>query len=658
MTITVRLHRFLLVVVGLLALVVLTAGPVAAHAVVVSSSPGDREQLPTAPQQVQIVFSEDVTTVGPGLQVVDGAGARVSTGAVTQPEPRTLAVALPEDLGDGSYVASYRIISADGHPVSGAIVFGVGSGGSAGLAAATPTTGDPGWELFGALARFVMYTAALLAAGGAFFLAFLDDVGPEERVLFRLVRWSAPVAAVGVAGVVLAQTALATGEGLGSVTDVSLVRQALVSGLGWNVVVLLIGLAALLVALELRGVPAQVLVFYGSVTTCLSFALWGHAAEGTNRWLAMIADGLHVLVAAIWFGGLVALTLTLRARVRAARLDAAGEPVPAIGEPVDTAAETQGSAGATAGATATAVLDRPAAIGGGEGSTAAASVAAGGGPDQVGLADESGALHRAGGDRPDADHDLADPDDPDPYETGRIVARFSTTAAISVLLLAGAGLALAWTQLGTITNLISTTYGQVLLAKVAVAVLVGGVAVYNNQVLLPRLGDEEEDFVQGQLGGGPAAPAPGWDRLVRTARLEALGLVVVLALTGVLVNLVPGRSGDTPAGPFNQTQTIEGGNRLNLVVSPALVGTNNLHLTYSTPAGTPLTVASSQVQMSLPDKGIEPITRPLQPAGAGHFILDASTDLAVPGTWSIVVETRVNAFTAEVTTFSVPITPP
>ncbi len=627
-----RLARVAVVLAGVLAALVALAGPAAAHAVVVASSPGDRERLTTPPKDVRITFSEDVTTVGKGLQVVGRDGNAVDDGSPTQPDGKSLAVGLPANLANGTYTASYRVISADGHPVSGAIVFAVGDGAS--FDAAAPATGDPAWETIGAVFRFITYTAALLAAGAAFFLAFLDDEGPEDRALFRLVRWSTPVAALGAVGMVVTQTALATGQGVGAVADLSLVRQALVNGLGWNVVVLLVGLAALLVALEVRGIAAQVLVFYGAITTCASFAFWGHAAEGPDRWLALTADALHVIVAAIWFGGLVALAITLRARVRAAD-DDAGAEVATTTEAADGSTATL--AAGSGGATATAVLERP--------------VGAPTGDDAH--ADDD---HRAGEDD-DGDPD-EDDDGPDLYETGRIVARFSTTAAISVALLAIAGVALAWTQLGGLNNLLSTTYGKLLLAKVLVAAAVGVVAIYNNVRLLPSLGDEEEDFVQGELGNAPAAPRPRWGRLVRTARIEALGLVVVLAITAVLVNVTPGRAGQATAGPFNQTQTIDGGNRLNIVVSPALVGTNNIHLTYSTPTGTPMQVQKADLELSLPERGIGPITKATQAAGPGHFILDGTPDLAVAGTWTITVKTRVSDFTEDSTSFQVPVTTP
>lgn len=630
-----RVARLVVLLAGILAALVALAGPAAAHAVVVASSPGDRERLTTPPKDVRITFSEDVTTVGKGLQVVGRDGNAVDDGSPTQPDGKTLAVGLPADLPDGTYTASYRVISADGHPVSGAIVFGVGEGAS--FDATAPASGDPLWETVGAVFRFITYAGALLAAGAAFFLAFLDDEGPEDQALFRLVRWSTPIAALGAAGMVVAQAALATGEGLGAVADLSLVRQALVNGLGWNVVVLLVGLAALLVALEVRGIAAQVLVFYGAVTTCASFAFWGHAAEGPNRWLALTADALHVIVAAIWFGGLVALAITLRARVRAAAADDGPDGAAVVGtaEPVDTTATAV--AGSTGGAT-TAVLERPT----GAAPTDPDDRAAGPGDDDP---------------RPTDPDDEAD-DAPDPYETGRIVARFSTTAAISVALLAIAGVALAWTQLGGLDNLVTTTYGRLLLAKVLVVAAVGLVAIYNNVRLLPSLGDEEEDFVQGQLGNGPVAARPRWERLVRTARLEAIGLVVVLAITAVLVNVTPGRAGQATAGPFNQTQTIDGGNRLNIVVSPALVGTNNIHLTYSTATGTPMQVQKADLELSLPERGIGPITKATQAAGPGHFILDGTPDLAVAGTWTITVKTRVSDFTADSTSFQVPITTP
>src|SRR5690606_27792126 len=102
------------------------ASPAAAHAVLVSSSPGEGERLPQGPTEVSLVFSEEVDGELGGVQVLDSTGARVDVGAAVQPSPSQLQVDVAPDLADGTYLVSYRVVSADGHPVSGAVVFAVG----------------------------------------------------------------------------------------------------------------------------------------------------------------------------------------------------------------------------------------------------------------------------------------------------------------------------------------------------------------------------------------------------------------------------------------------------------------------------------------------------------------------------------------------------
>src|SRR5438105_1012249 len=98
--------------------------PVAsAHAVVVGSTPADGARLANAPSAVIIRFDESVGLSLGYLRVVDQAGRRVDTGAANHPAGvgSSIAVSLKSGLGDGSYLASFRVLSADSHPIAGSI---------------------------------------------------------------------------------------------------------------------------------------------------------------------------------------------------------------------------------------------------------------------------------------------------------------------------------------------------------------------------------------------------------------------------------------------------------------------------------------------------------------------------------------------------------
>ncbi|GAA5144267.1 copper resistance protein CopC [Pseudonocardia eucalypti] len=117
-----RIAGPLLGLLGIAALLVGGAGAALAHNVLVSSDPPDGAQLATGPSQLTLRFDlpvkesfSTVTVVGPDGKHFEAAPAQVSGNSV-QVAVRPLGPA-------GQYRVGYRIVSDDGHPVSGAISF-------------------------------------------------------------------------------------------------------------------------------------------------------------------------------------------------------------------------------------------------------------------------------------------------------------------------------------------------------------------------------------------------------------------------------------------------------------------------------------------------------------------------------------------------------
>lgn len=100
--------------------------PAQAHAELISTSPAEGDVVETLPGTVELTFSEAVATPayvvvsGPGGGPVNDGDPQVVDGVVTQPTVDTGAA--------GVYTVDYRVVSADGHPVSGQVDFTVGSG--------------------------------------------------------------------------------------------------------------------------------------------------------------------------------------------------------------------------------------------------------------------------------------------------------------------------------------------------------------------------------------------------------------------------------------------------------------------------------------------------------------------------------------------------
>lgn len=98
------------------------AAPAAAHDELVRSSPRDGAVLATLPGVVTLVFEEPPADGFTTMSVTGPSGARVNTTG-PQTSGATITEPVAGDGRPGSYVITYRIMSDDGHPVSGTIGF-------------------------------------------------------------------------------------------------------------------------------------------------------------------------------------------------------------------------------------------------------------------------------------------------------------------------------------------------------------------------------------------------------------------------------------------------------------------------------------------------------------------------------------------------------
>src|SRR5690554_2080216 len=98
-----------------------------AHAVLLETVPTDGAILADSPDEILLRFNEPVRPIA--VQVLDRSGRTVAAPEHIHAADGTLRIALPAPLPDGGYVVSYRVASADAHPVAGAFLFTVGSAG-------------------------------------------------------------------------------------------------------------------------------------------------------------------------------------------------------------------------------------------------------------------------------------------------------------------------------------------------------------------------------------------------------------------------------------------------------------------------------------------------------------------------------------------------
>lgn len=123
------MRTFVLGLVATLALLVVPTSA-SAHAQLESSDPADGATLTALPQTVSVTLNEDVGS-GAVLRVLDSSGVRVDDDQVTTAGRRVLVGVRPGSSAAGAYRVVYRVVSADGHPVSGEIGFRVQPSGDA-----------------------------------------------------------------------------------------------------------------------------------------------------------------------------------------------------------------------------------------------------------------------------------------------------------------------------------------------------------------------------------------------------------------------------------------------------------------------------------------------------------------------------------------------
>ncbi len=294
-----------------------------AHAVLMESVPAEGASLDTAPASLTLSFNEPVTPVR--IQLLDQQGRDMAEQQSAVTENDSIRLALPPGLPNGLYVASYRVTSADGHPVAGSFTFGIGVAPSS--TASPPQQDDPSHAatLAGLLLRTLHYATLLAGTGGGLFLglvtgrwATLNDRLKPFLCLVLLAAGLSGTLLVGVTGVTLAGQPLAT-----LLTGSPWTTGAASSvGLSAGVALLALLCSACGLALEFRPAVGQALLVTGALLGAASLAVTGHAATASPRWLSAPLVGLHGLMAAYWVGAFWPLTMALRLEspVVAARL--------------------------------------------------------------------------------------------------------------------------------------------------------------------------------------------------------------------------------------------------------------------------------------------------------------------------------------------------
>jgi len=586
--------RIALALAGAAAVMAVLASSASAHAILQQTSPPSGETVKRQPKVIEFRFNEAVETNFGAVKVFDAKGHEVESGGILRPDGQSsVATALKPNLAKGSYTATYHVISADSHPVSGGFVFSVGRAGATPKTVAQLTAADKVGEStqigFG-IARGIGYAAIAIVAGSLFFLiwtwlpALRSTAGADASWREASERFSQRLRSIVLLALFLGglsealqlvfQGATATGSSFWQAVDSTILREVIHTRFGTVHLLALLAFTAMLLLSVPRGWapvlrPASVgatglaaprlgraelaVIFVLAGFLVISPSLAGHASTQSPKGVLVPADIVHVAAMSVWLGGLVALIAVLPVATRA----------------LETSDRTRLLAA--------------------------------------------------------------------------VLLRFSPVALTMVSLLLVSGLVQGYIHVRSLDNLIHTGYGRAVLAKMILLAILIGFGSYNRR-LLPRLK---------MAAAGGASPGAAGAAIRSSLRAEVALIAVVLAVTSALVSYAPATSRAT--GPFAATKTM-GPLELQVTIDPARTGQNAMHL-YITNAkdGRQFTGTKQlDVLLSLPSKGVGPLRADARKAGPGHYVV-LGADFVPGGKWKVQIADRVSAFDQYQTTMDVPI---
>ena len=579
--------------VALVALAVLPAAA-AAHATLEATFPAAQARLANPPDAVRFRFDEGVDLRADSVKVFDGSGRAVQRGGAFHPGGRQaeVAVGLPFELPDGTYTATYHVVSADSHPVSGGVVFHVGRGGAAGASLATLLRGQ--------------------------------TAGPVTATAFSVVR------ALQFAAIAL---------GLGTLISVLAcwipgLRAVAGGGPRWA------GASAVFARRATRLLAVAAIA--GVLSALAALALLAAQLQGGSVWSALRPDVLGDLLrtrfglawavgAGLWLvaGAALAVRPSAVPALRPASVGATGLALRRVEPPLRFLLVPLGALAFLPALSGHASVQRPVAVLLPANVAHVAAMAAWLG----GIAVLVLALQRAAAELADADGTRL---------LVAVVGRFSRLAGVAIAVILLTGVVQGIVEVGSVPALVHTAFGRAVLLKVVAFGAIVALGWRNRSRLLPALGRAD-------------AGSPHARHLLRRAVTAELAIgVAVLAITGALAGYPPSTAATaappalapviaTGSAKHVNTQIFLGPTHVKMRISPAQAGPVAVDLRVFNHALQRYTETKEvKVTAALPARGIAPIAFRVRRANPSRFA--AAGTLPIPGTWRITVTLRVSAF--------------
>jgi len=295
-------------------------GIASAHAILESSSPAPSALLASSPKEIRLDFDEQVEATLGDIRIYDSEQRELSIEKTVRSsiDASVVSAGVPT-LKNGVYVVVWRVVSADGHPVSGAFPFEIGTK-STGTSAAlleevlnrTGTTSPLGNPM--SAIRLLGFLGLILLVGCVSLLWRSPLLG-NSRVRKTLV-YSSVFIAVSSIGLLLMQGPYTAGKSWGSLFDSVLIDDVSQTRLGLALLIRFVcAIAWAVIAITASASVTRrwrIGVVATAVVTIATYAASGHQSAGTLPAVFVPLDMVHLAAISTWVGALLVLAVIYR----------------------------------------------------------------------------------------------------------------------------------------------------------------------------------------------------------------------------------------------------------------------------------------------------------------------------------------------------------
>jgi copper transport protein len=278
-----------------------------AHASLISTQPEDGAVLRDPPERFILIFNGPVAPLR--LQLIDRRGQVTPLTDIVQHNMTVIVRPPPGLLDQGTHAVSWRVVSSDGHPVGGTLIFSVGQ-----PDATTPIREAKPDALLNTaiwLLRIAIFVALFFGLGGAVFADWLAPTRPLPGSTKKL------FGALCAAGLLLVPLSVglqgldALELPLSALGQVNAWQTGFSTSYGSSALLAFLALGAAWLSLLLRT-GTKMLALAALVAAGCALAASGHAATASPQWLMRPSVWLHGIAVTLWIGSLWPLAVLLR----------------------------------------------------------------------------------------------------------------------------------------------------------------------------------------------------------------------------------------------------------------------------------------------------------------------------------------------------------